>query len=133
METHLFVYGSLMTSAAHPMGERLRKEARLLGEGAIAGRLYRVSWYPGAVDADGPDQLVHGEVYGLESPAATLRWLDAYEGIREDGNPPSEYHRVQRAVRLACGGEVSAWVYLLQRPVGELQAVPGGRWVPAAK
>ncbi len=31
MNPHLFVYGSLMSTAGHPMGARLRAEARLIG------------------------------------------------------------------------------------------------------
>ena len=41
MNPHLFVYGSLMSAAAHAMGERLRREARLVGEATIQGRLHR--------------------------------------------------------------------------------------------
>ena len=54
MSQHLFVYGSLMTALAHPMGDRLRKEARLLGPGGIAGRLYRVSWHLACVKLKAP-------------------------------------------------------------------------------
>ena len=37
MNPHLFVYGSLMSTARHPMGERLRAEARLIGRGHDPG------------------------------------------------------------------------------------------------
>ena len=47
MTDHLFVYGSLMSALAHPMGDQLRLEASLVGPARIAGRLHRVSWYPG--------------------------------------------------------------------------------------
>jgi hypothetical protein len=44
MNPHLFVYGSLMSTAGHAMGERPRREARLVGEATIRGKLHRISW-----------------------------------------------------------------------------------------
>jgi hypothetical protein len=37
--THLFVYGSLLSAIGHPMGERLRREATLVGSASVSGRL----------------------------------------------------------------------------------------------
>ena len=127
MTSYLFVYGSLTSIVGHPMGDRLRQEAQLLGEAAITGRLFRVSWYPAAVDADDPVSLVHGEVYALADPGPTLEWLDTYEGIVA-GAPDSEYARVERPARLASGKTLTAWVYLYRKDVRRLQAVPDGRW-----
>ena len=42
------------------MGERLRREARLVGEATIPGRLYKISWYPGVVASPEPGERVHG-------------------------------------------------------------------------
>jgi gamma-glutamylcyclotransferase (GGCT)/AIG2-like uncharacterized protein YtfP len=131
MNRHLFVYGSLMSTAGHPMGERLAREARLLGQASIQGRLYRVSWYPGVVDGAAPHQRVHGEVYELDDPVPALAWLDAYEGLAPQ--TPNEYERVERPVRLAGGEELTAWVYLYRKDVAGLQAVPDGRWAPEAR
>jgi gamma-glutamylcyclotransferase (GGCT)/AIG2-like uncharacterized protein YtfP len=128
MNPHLFVYGSLMSTARHPMGERLRAEARLIGAATIQGRLYRVSWYPGAADSTDPAQRVHGELYALDAPARALAWLDAYEGVAPGSRKPSEYARVERPIRLASGRDVTAWVYLYQQDVSQLPLVAEGRW-----
>ena len=129
MNPHLFVYGSLMSSAAHPMGERLRREARLVGEATIRGRLYRISWYPGVVIGPEPGERVYGEVYALEDPDRALAWLDAYEGILPERHDKNEYERAEQPVRLASGKEITAWVYLYRGDVAGLSALPGGRWV----
>ena len=42
----IFVYGSLIRAIAHPMGERLRREAEFVTPASVAARLYKVSWYP---------------------------------------------------------------------------------------
>ena len=68
----LFVYGSLTTAAPHPMGERLRAEASLIGPATILGRLYKISWYPAMVASTDPNDVVHGEAYRLHDPEQSL-------------------------------------------------------------
>lgn len=128
MTPHLFVYGSLMSAARHPMGEQLRSEARLVGAATIQGRLYRVSWYPGVIESADAEQRVHGEVYTLGDPDRTLAWLDAYEGIVPGKRDGSEYERLDRPARLATGEEIAAWVYLYRKDVAGFALVPDGRW-----
>lgn len=132
MNPHLFVYGSLMSSAGYPMGERLRREAQLLGEATIEGRLYRISWYPGLVAGHHASERVHGEVYALESPVRSLAWLDEYEGAVAGDPDAGDYERVERPVRLATGEETTAWVYLYRKDVTGLSRVASGRWTPQA-
>jgi len=131
MNSYLFVYGSLMSTARHRMGARLHREARRVGAATMQGRLYRVSWYPGAVDSTDPTQRVHGEVWALDDPKRALAWLDEYEGIAPGRGEGGEYRRLERRVRLATGAELTAWVYLYQREVTRLAALPDGRWSAA--
>ena len=81
MNSLLFVYGSLLSRVRHPMGTRLRREARLVGEATVEGRLYSLGRYPGLVEAADSPYPVYGEVYDLKTPASSLEWLDAYESI----------------------------------------------------
>jgi gamma-glutamylcyclotransferase (GGCT)/AIG2-like uncharacterized protein YtfP len=128
MSSYLFVYGTLLSAAGHPMGARLRREARLIGQASFSGRLYRISHYPGLVEDPAAPAPVTGEVYELNNPAASLPWLDAYEGIVPGTGGRNEYERVQRAVRLASGEELTTWVYLYRKPVSGLRLIPEGRW-----
>jgi len=130
MNGHLFVYGTLLSGAGHPMGARLRRQARLVGEACIQGRLYSLGRYPGLVETADAQGLVHGEVYALNSPAAALKWLDAYEGIVPGDHDQNDYERVERPVRLASGRTLTAWVYLYRKDVQHLGAIPGSRWLP---
>ena len=132
MNRHLFVYGSLMSTAGHPMGERLRAEARLIGPATIQGRLYRVSWYPGVADSADAEDRVHGEIHALNNPGHALAWLDAYEGIAPGNDASGEYRRVERPVRLASGQLITAWVYLYRKDVSQLPLVADGRWTTLA-
>jgi gamma-glutamylcyclotransferase (GGCT)/AIG2-like uncharacterized protein YtfP len=133
LNSNLFVYGSLMSSAGHAMGERLRREARLIGAAAVQGRLYRVSWYPGVVDGGDAGNRVYGEVYALNDPGKALEWLDAYEGIVPGKCAPGDYERVERPVWLASGDKLTAWVYLYRKDVAGLTLVPGGCWTGGAR
>jgi gamma-glutamylcyclotransferase (GGCT)/AIG2-like uncharacterized protein YtfP len=125
MTDQLFVYGSLLSGSGHPNAVRLGREAAAIEPATIAGRLYRVDWYPGLVAAAGPTDVVHGELVTLRAPALSLPWLDAYEGLdRSD-----EYGRRRADVITTDGRRVPAWVYVYQRPVDGLTRVPGGRWL----
>ena len=132
MNPHLFVYGTLLSAAGHRNGARLQREARLIGEASIAGRLYRIERYPGLVEDSDPQLRVHGEVYALNDPADALQWLDAYEGIVPGTLDRNEYERVERPVRLASGEHVVAWVYLYRKDVARFRLIPDGRWGSAS-
>ena len=133
MNPHLFVYGTLLSTAGHAMGERLRREARPLGEASIEGQLFSLGKYPGLVEAAGSGARVHGEVYALSAPAASLAWLDAYEGIVPGDGDQNDYARVERLARLATGEEISVWVYVYRKPAAASSLIPVGRWVPGPK
>jgi gamma-glutamylcyclotransferase (GGCT)/AIG2-like uncharacterized protein YtfP len=131
MNSHLFVYGSLVAAAGHVQGARLRQEAMLVGPATIVGRLYRVSWYPALRPALAANDRVHGEVYRLNDVVKSLVWLDEYEGIIPGGISAAaadEYMRADRDVTLADSSVVPAWVYLYQRAVPESARVADGRW-----
>jgi gamma-glutamylcyclotransferase (GGCT)/AIG2-like uncharacterized protein YtfP len=130
MNAHLFVYGSLLARLCHPMGTRLRGEARLVGAATIQGRLYSLGRYPALIESEDGAYPVHGEVYVLADPASSLAWLDRYEGIVPGKPGESPYGREERPVRLATGTSLIAWVYLFRRSVKMRPEVPGGRWVP---
>ena len=131
MNPLLFVYGSLLTALDHPMGRRLRAEAALLGPATVRGRLYRVSWYPGFVPGGRDDDVVHGEVYRMADPTASLAWLDEYEGIARgalSAGLADEYVREEIDARLPGGAQVRAWVYVYRRALPESSRVTDGLW-----
>jgi gamma-glutamylcyclotransferase (GGCT)/AIG2-like uncharacterized protein YtfP len=131
MHALLFVYGSLVSAARHPQGERLRLEAELLGPARLQARLFRVSWYPCITLSDDATDQVHGEVYRLRDPATALTWLDAYEGITpsaESVAAADEYRRQIVTVTDQGDQPLSAWVYLYSRNTAGLERVQTGIW-----
>lgn len=113
---YLFVYGSLKRGHG-PLANLLWSHAEFVGEGAIAGLLFHLGRYAGAVDGPG---LVHGELARLRDPEATLQQLDDYEG--------SDYQRVPRTVSLANGASIQAMVYLYRGSLDHASVIPSGRW-----
>ena len=109
------------------MGARLGREARLMGEASIEGRLYSLGRYPGLVEVADRESRVQGEVYVLNSPTFSLAWLDAYERISPD-KAHNDYERCERQVQLVSGQDLTVWVYLYRASVRGLPAVPDGRW-----
>ena len=107
----------------------LLSSATFVGPGEFRGRLYDLGNYPGVVASDDPADRVHGEVYRLQDPAATLARLDQYEGCGETDLAPTEYVRVTADVRLADGVAIHAHLYLYQRPVEGLRWIASGDYL----
>ena len=108
---------------------RLLYGTTLVGTGTVPGKLYDLGNYPAAVLSDAPGTLVHGEVYLLHDPAATLALLDQYEACTPADPAPHEYARVVTTVRLEDGRSLPAQTYLYARPVDALTPVPSGDYL----
>lgn len=125
----LFVYGSLVRCSGHPYAKRLQIQSLYLGPGRISARLYNLGSYPGAVPSDNARDSVHGDVVKLLRPAATLAWLDEYEGCGADAPEPHAYQRVIAPVVLSTGESLNVWVYFYKMPVHRARQVPHGRFL----
>jgi len=76
MNPHLFVYGSLMSTARHPMGDPAARRGAADRRGHHPGPALSRELVSRAAEAGEPEQRVHGEVYALDAPARALAWLD---------------------------------------------------------
>lgn len=115
MSELLFVYGTLRPGSGHPRARRLRAECEPVGRGSVGGRLLAVAGYPGLVPGKG---RVLGDVVRLARPAATLPWVDAYEG--------PEFRRQRCTVRLDGGATARAWCYRYVGPTEGLESIASG-------
>jgi gamma-glutamylcyclotransferase (GGCT)/AIG2-like uncharacterized protein YtfP len=125
----LFVYGSLRPAAAPPGAAGLVARLARVGSGSLAGRLYDLGPYPGAVPDPACAERVRGEVLELPADPAWLRALDAYEGFEPSDPAGSLFVRVEAAVRLDDGTERRCLVYAWNRDPRRARAVPGGDWL----
>ena len=119
----LFVYGTLITAIAHPIGEKLRSSAKYIGKGRVSGVLYDLGEYPGLVVFDVLEGFVQGEIYTLDRCPDLWEELDAYEGINDSDTP--EYSREKVFVETE-NGRLTCWTYIYQGSVSNLTRIQDG-------
>ncbi len=122
---HLFVYGTLLAQAAHPVGDLLRAHGKLIGRGWIQARLYDLGSYPGAVLSEFAEDIVRGEVYRVKDWGGIACRIDAYEGCADNDQEPRQFQRLKVAVNLN-GGTVIAWAYLYTGETAGGRLIQGG-------
>ena len=115
----LFVYGTLMRKAKHPMHKVLSRYARYLGEAKACGRLYLIADYPGMVEDLHCRERVKGELYEILDKKRLFSALDRYEG--------AEYEKRVVSVETK-EGERRAWVYLYSGSFRNKRPIPGDSW-----
>jgi gamma-glutamylcyclotransferase (GGCT)/AIG2-like uncharacterized protein YtfP len=107
---HLFVYGTLTRGSRSPFAALLAARARFIGDAWIAGRLYRLGHFPGAVPDPAAKSRVWGNVFLIRHPAL-LEALDQYEGCGASERIVPLFRREAVPVTLANGKELDAWIY----------------------
>ncbi|CAN5894856.1 gamma-glutamylcyclotransferase [soil metagenome] len=89
---HVFVYGTLRRGGSNDIA-RYRPAPQWVGTASIAGKLFDLAAYPGAVLRDTPhdgdqravgDGLIHGEIYRITEAVEAA--LDVLEEVRADGS-----------------------------------------------
>jgi gamma-glutamylcyclotransferase (GGCT)/AIG2-like uncharacterized protein YtfP len=126
---YLFVYGTLRAEFDNPKSKQLLENAELIGAGFFHGKLYNVSWYPGAVLSENTNHKVYGCVYRLKNTEKTLEWLDDYEGMGKNDAEPHEYVRQKIGVFLQNHEELNCWVYLYNHSMEKLEFIPSGDYL----
>ena len=128
----LFAYGTLLHhELAPPAIQALVRQLTRVDRGTIAGALYDLGEYPGAV-RDDSGASVHGIVYALPD-RELLEKFDDYEGI--DRQHPVDNLFVRRRVMAALenGDRVRCWVYLYNQSLEGKVRIPSGIYLPKNK
>ncbi len=121
----VFVYGTLRRGGSNHF--RLAG-AEFISAGTIAGRMYRIDWYPGLV-LDGAGDEIQGEVYSVGPDL--LSALDIFEGLSAGEIEGSEYRRVQTLVMQRNSQPIDAWVWEWIGTTEEAQRISDGDWLKA--
>lgn len=137
----LFVYGTLLTVADHPMGNLLRDHSVFRGRGSIRARLYMIddpddpgqNFYPGAQPSGDPQDRVFGELYELTNPDAVLPSFDDYEACSPNWPEPHEFLRRKVPVTLEDGTTLPAVTYLYTWDVSSAEHIPSGRFAQISR
>jgi len=130
MESHLFVYGTLMIGVESRMAGLLQRNSEWLGAASIPGVLYDLGKYPGAQWIPGHTERIYGQVFRLEEPLFLLQHLDEYEGIDPRNPDGGEYIRkLVPAVLEDDNSLVNAWFYHYNGPIKRLKKIESGRYL----
>lgn len=118
-----------MNGFDNPFASVLRSKSTLVGEGYFMGKLYRISWYPGAVylPGDQDQSRVFGEIYQIHEFDDLIKKLDAYEEVCED-EIASLYLRKRVPVYQPDGSLVPCWTYLYNQHLHNLPLIESGRF-----
>lgn len=118
----LATYGTLMRSFEGPQRLGIADRISFVGPCRLAGVLYDLGRYPGAVPGEG---TVHGELFRLRDPQV---WavLDRYEGYDPEREADSLF--VRRQVSLRRPSDRMAWVYWFNDDPDNYPQVASGQW-----
>ncbi|MCD8740142.1 gamma-glutamylcyclotransferase [Mucilaginibacter roseus] len=122
----LFVYGTLLIKH-NEFAAYLQKHCTFISKGRIAGTLYDIGEYPGAV-IDNSGGYVYGSVYSIDKPDEILPVLDDYEGLSPNDPQPQEYLRLLSPIETD-EALLSCWMYVYNWPVDRLKIIDGGNYL----
>ena len=127
---YLFVYGTLLKGFNSYMSKFLDKNSEFVGEGYFNGKLFKVSWYPGAVLSKIASERVYGHIFKIHDHIKTFKILDDYEGVGEASTEyPNEYRRELIETFLNDGTILRTWVYLYNNPTDHLRLIASGDYL----
>ncbi|TBN06374.1 gamma-glutamylcyclotransferase [Hyunsoonleella flava] len=120
---YLFVYGTLQDILDNEMSRFLSTNSEIFGKGFIHGKLYKISWFPGAVLSKTPSEKVYGSIFKLKTIENTFKVLDNYEGCDANNPKTSLFFRETTTVFLENGNIINAWVYLYNQNVDDKKRI----------
>ena len=129
MTEYLFAYGTLRRGLSPDYLLPVVSRLVVVGEGFVAGVLYDLGEYPGAVlDAEAGTQ-VFGTVFVLPAEHEVLAALDGYEGFYPDSLESSLFVRERHTVELMDGQRLDCWVYVYKLETDDLPVLASGKFV----
>lgn len=123
---YLFVYGTLLKNTQHEMSKFLASHAVFIGKGFIHGKLYEISWFPGAVASNKSYEKVYGSLFKVNEFNSLFKVLDDYEGIGEHHQKPNLFKRELVTAFLEDGSTFETWVYFYNLAVDDLKQITSG-------
>lgn len=118
---YLFVYGTLLKNVNNQMSDYLFSNSEKIGSGFFYGKLYKVSWYPGAILSDIESDKVYGSIFKLNNANIVLKYLDDYEDVSKQ-----LYKRLLVNIFLKEDKELSCWAYIYNQSTEGCKQIMSG-------
>ncbi|MGQ8364370.1 gamma-glutamylcyclotransferase family protein [Glaciecola sp. 1036] len=123
---YLFVYGTLLKSIDSPQHRKLIQNAEFSSFATLQGLMFNLGDYPGVIESDTEGDQVIGELYRIKNREVLFSFLDDYEECSEHHVKPHEYVRKLCRVLTSKSIVLTAWVYIYNRDVTQLELIPSG-------
>ncbi len=128
MSTFLFAYGTLQAELAPREIAHLVARLWRVGEGAVAGTLYDLGHYPGAVLDAASERRILGTVFKVPEEPELWRELDAYEEYAPELPEASQFVRARTVAKMKDGDSLECWIYVYNRSLPGAKVVESGVW-----
>ena len=132
MAEYLFSYGTLQPELAPAEIASVIRQFRPIGRASIAGILYDLGDYPGAVLGE-TNLRVWGQVFELPKDPGVLRQLDEYEEFDPAEIESSQFVRTECDGTLESGTMIKVWVYMYNREPGSAPRIASGSFAGRKK
>ncbi len=126
MPEYLFLYGTLLPNKAPTETALLVNRLRRVGPARVAGRLYDLGEYPGAILDPAAKTSIHGELFELPEDPAILRKFDRYEEFDRENRENSLFIRTRTRVKTEDGRMRESWVYVYNQNPGRAPRIVDG-------
>jgi gamma-glutamylcyclotransferase (GGCT)/AIG2-like uncharacterized protein YtfP len=125
---YLFAYGTLQPGRAPDEVADLVGRFERVGEGTVAGTLYDLGAYPGAVFDPQSSRRIIGTVFRLPAGDRVLARLDDYEGFEPEAPERSLFVRRLYSVQLGEGAILRCWVYAYNGSMEHARMIESGNY-----
>ena len=124
----LFVYGTLKWEMIDSVMPQVVPYLNYETNGYVAGKLFDVDHYPGAVPASSVRYKIFGQLLSVKTgfERYIFQTLDEYEGCDETNVANSLFRREKTKVYINNIDSLEAWIYWYNRPVSRLTEITGG-------
>jgi gamma-glutamylcyclotransferase (GGCT)/AIG2-like uncharacterized protein YtfP len=125
---HLFVYGTLLPGCAPDEVAHAAAKLRLVGEATVAGKLYDLGHFPGAILSNDPQGRIAGLVFQLPNGDDILCALDEYEEYFPNAPEMCQFIRIQCNAQMKTGSALPCWIYVYVRDLTGVRRIEDGVW-----
>jgi len=126
---YLFVYGTLLQNLYNELSKFLYDNSTIVGKAYFIGKLYKISWFPGAILSENNSEKVYGTFVKIKDIISVFNTLDPYEGFNKRNPKSSLFIRQLIIIFDENQQSYKAWVYLYNQKVNEQSRIISGDYL----
>jgi gamma-glutamylcyclotransferase (GGCT)/AIG2-like uncharacterized protein YtfP len=108
------------------MSRYLHNHAEMVGRASFQGKLYHITWFPGAVLSTDKADRVYGTLFKLKHGDTVFKVLDDYEDFDAKNTESSLFKREIVTANLEDETTLKTWVYLYNQALNGHKQITSG-------